>query len=101
MATFLKSLVLFAVIMIVLTGPLVYLARQRRLSTTIRNFVVSAGLVVLVCALMAFSSERLVEQCEAEKGSRCVDAGSVGMQVVIVTIYGIVALIRTYNLRKS
>jgi hypothetical protein len=76
--------------------PLLIVARKRRRPDTARKFAVAALCVAAVSAIISFTSDRLVAQCEAAGNPACIDSGSAGMKLVIVAIFAIVTWVVAY-----
>lgn len=89
--------------MAVIVAPVVVLAMRHMHNqrATIRNFVIAAAAIALLCGAIAASSERLVNQCVAVGNTRCFDRGAGGMQAMFVGGYAIVAAIRSYSLWRG
>jgi hypothetical protein len=88
---------------LVITGLLAALAtplwivywRKRRLAGA-RNFLIGAGVVGVVCGLLAGASERQVNQCLEAGNSDCVDSGTIGLQLVFVIVYVVTVWVMAY-----
>ena len=72
---------------LVLALPLFYVAWRSKRITTMRNFLIGAGSVALLCSILAGVSDRQVQQCRDAGNSDCVDAGTAGMQALMIAIY--------------
>jgi hypothetical protein len=85
--TFVRTTLLIFVILAGLGLPLWYVAWRERRRDTIRNFVLGALVVAVLAGIVALTSERAVQQCTAVNGRECIDPGSGGVQLVLVTFY--------------
>lgn len=85
--SFLAPLLVYATAMAIGAWPLYVVARRRGLTDKVRRFAVALGVAAISCAVLAQSSDRLVEQCRAQHLQQCFDFGSAGMQLLIVLGY--------------
>jgi hypothetical protein len=93
--TFFSSTVLILAVLLVASGPLFYLSWERRNTRKIRNFLIGAAGVAIVCGFLSFSSKQLIAKCHDAGNTSCFDPGSTGMQAVFVVGYLIVAWVTT------
>jgi len=96
--TFVRTTFLILAILAGLGLPLWYVAWRDSRRDTIRNFALGAVVVAVLAGIVALTSERAVEQCAAVNGRECIDPGSDGVQLVIVTFYLIVAWFVAYKM---
>lgn len=80
-----------AAIVLVLGSPVFYVSWRRERTDTIRNFLIGAGVVSLMSAILVAVSDRQVAQCQSAGNSDCIDAGAAGMQLVMISIYVLAA----------
>ncbi len=71
----------------VLASPVFYMARKTGRKDTIRSFAIGGAVVVLFIATLAYVSEVQVEQCLEAGNPNCLDAGTPGLQLVILGAY--------------
>jgi ABC-type enterobactin transport system permease subunit len=86
---------------LIAAGPLFLIARRQGKSDTMRNFLIGAGVIALVCGTMEYVSERQVAQCLAAGNNDCYDAGTIGLQLLFVGGYAVSAWISAYSLYRS
>lgn len=91
MDLFITSLVIFGGLLIALAAPLLYIAWRKDRLRAARNFLISAGMIAISCAVLAVVSERQVLQCLGAGNSDCIDSGAAGMQLLFVGIFAVVA----------
>jgi Tfp pilus assembly protein FimT len=88
---FITSMVIYAGLLAVLAAPLFYVTWRKNRLTAARNFVISALVIALLCAVLAVVSERQVLQCIDAGNSDCFDSGAVGLQLLFIGIYVVIA----------
>jgi hypothetical protein len=88
---FITSLVMFGGLLIALAAPLLYMAWRRENLATARNFLIGAGVVAILCSVLAAVSERQVLQCLDAGNSDCVDSGAAGMQLLLIGLFAVAA----------
>lgn len=81
---FITSLVIFTGLLVALAAPLFYVTWRKDKLTTARNFLISAFVVAVCCAVLAVVSERQVLQCMDAGNSDCIDSGAAGLQLLFV-----------------
>ena len=94
MTTLFVSFVLFTAVSLALGIPLFLVARTIGRADTVRRFAGGAAFVGLFCATLAYSSDRLVNQCIASGANpefACVDLGSAGLKAMAIVGYAIAA----------
>lgn len=94
MTTLFVSFVLFTAVSLALGIPLFLVARSVGRVDSARRFAGGAAFVGLFCATLAYSSDRLVNQCIASGANpefACVDLGSAGLKAMALAGYAIVA----------
>ena len=96
MITLISASLIYTAIMLIFSGPVLFVARQRELPKMARRFLIAAGVCGLICGVLSAGSERLVNQCEAAGNLSCVDSGSSGFQLMIVAGYLGTSLVRSY-----
>ena len=96
--TFVTTALLILAILAALGLPLWYVAWREGRRDTIRNFGLGAVAVAVLAGIVALTSERAVEQCMAANGRECIDPGSNGVQLVLVTFYLIVNWFVAYKM---
>ncbi len=103
MVTFLVALVIFTGILLVVSIPLLLVARRDGRFDTIRKFLVGAGVVGLLCAIGSATSDALVNKCTdaGNSSSACIDAGTTGFQVLLVGGYAVAAWTKTYLIHND
>lgn len=101
MTTFLQALLLYGGIAAVATVPIVLVARSKRRAPLARQFIIAAAIVGGLCALLAWTSRVLVDQCIAAGNTACFDYGGKGFQVMLVAIYSIVALSTAISIARD
>lgn len=92
MATFLRALLLFTGILLVLGAPVIVVAWRKGRHLMARRFLIAAGSVGILCAIISTTSEKLVSQCEAAGNTSCLDSGARGFQVLAVSIFAVGAI---------
>jgi hypothetical protein len=97
----LQSFAFVAVATLVVGLPVFLVARRQRRADTIRNFLLGAGVIALLCGTMEYVSIRQVNQCLNAGNTDCVDAGTIGMQMVFVAGYAIAAWITAFSMHRS
>jgi len=95
-STFVTSSLVVTGVLAILGGPLFLIAWRRGRRTTIRNFVISGAVIALICGVLAWSSERLVRQCQEAGSPSCFDAGGDGLRFLFVGFYAVSAWINAY-----
>ena len=88
---FWSAVFLAPLILIVLASPLFYMARKKRRFDTIRSFAIGGAVVVALVAGLAQVSKVQVDQCLEAGNPNCVDAGTSGLQILIMGGYVIAA----------
>ena len=72
---------------LLLASPLFFVAWRGKRPAAIRNFLIGGLTVALLCSVLAGVSDRQVQQCLDAGNSDCVDAGTAGMQALMVAVY--------------
>jgi hypothetical protein len=100
--TFLYSVLLFSGLLLIVAVPVIFVARGRGKSSTIRNFIIGAAATGTVLAIVKFTSDRTVRQCidAGNAETQCVDFGSTGMAVMFIGGYTVIALGRAWVLSR-
>jgi uncharacterized membrane protein len=93
---FITSLVMFGGLLIALAAPLLYMAWRRERLVTARNFLIGAGVVAILCSVLAVVSERQVLQCLDAGNSDCVDSGAAGMQLLLIGLFAVAAWLNAF-----
>lgn len=88
---FITSMVIYAGLLAFLAAPLFYMTWRKNRLTAARNFGISALVVALLCAVLAVVSERQVLQCIDAGNSDCFDSGAVGLQLLFIGVYVVIA----------
>lgn len=101
MGNFFAQAGIICAIVALLFAPVLYLARRRGQTGTIRSFAIAGLVVVALCIAVAVSSDRLVDQCLEAGNTQCSDRGSSGMQALFMGGFGIAAGLRSYFLWKD
>jgi hypothetical protein len=92
LTAFLEALLLYGGILAIASVPVVLVARHRGREPLARKFVITAVSLGLVCALLAWTSRVLVDQCVSAGNTGCIDYGGRGFLAMVVTGYAVVAL---------
>ncbi len=100
MTTFVTSFFLWIGLLLLVSVPVIYFARRQGRTSTIRNFLVAAVAVALAVALTRVVGDLSLEQCYEAGNRQCIDPGSVGLGVLFVGGYIVVALGRAWSLRR-
>lgn len=98
MWTFLRAALLYSGILLALTLPIAILAPRRGRPEMVRRFLIVAAIVVVVASSLEVTGEQLVAQCEEAGNTQCVDYGGLGMLLLFVVPYGVVAVVKAYSL---
>ena len=98
MTTFLTAFVRYAGGLLLVSVPVMVIARRRGLVKTTRRFAVAAGLIGLICATVSVSSEELVDSCIAAGNKNCFDFGADGLQLMLVVGFVGTALVRAFQI---
>lgn len=98
---FVFDLSVFGVITAILAGPVVIVALREGLTDTVRRFALVGGAVALGCALLSLGSEALVGRCRDAGNTGCLDYGALGMQVLVLGVYGAVSLLRAFTIARN
>ena len=101
MATFIISFIISLGILLALGAPVLFTARRRGRAETVRRFLIAAGVIALLSGILAASSTKLTEQCEAAGNPGCVDSGSFGMQVLFFGGFAITAWLNAYFISRN
>ena len=96
--TFWSAVFLAPLILVVLASPLFFMARKKRRTDTIRSFAIGGAVVVAFVAGLAHVSKVQVDQCFEAGNPNCVDAGTSGLQLLIMGGYVVAAWWVTYVL---
>jgi hypothetical protein len=88
-ATFFAAFFFFTGLTLALGIPLFVVARRQGRTKTTRRFLIAAGVIGLLTALVSVSSEMLVSRCEAVGNFNCLDFGSTGLQFIFIVGYAI------------
>lgn len=91
MDTFITSLVIFTGLLALLGAPFFFVAWRKNRFRPLRNFIISAVVIGIICATLATVSERQVMQCLDAGNTDCIDSGAVGMQLLFVGLYAVTA----------
>lgn len=94
--TFAFAFIRATALMLALAFPLFLTTYRRNLTQTTRRFLLSAAGIGTVIGFLAFSSERIVQQCEAAGNSACVDFGAPGLVLLAIVGYVTVAWARAW-----
>ena len=92
---------IFAGILLVASVPVLIIAWQGGLSETIRRFLIAAGVIGSVLAMISASSERLVNQCKAAGNPSCIDYGATGFQLLVVIGFVLTAAVKAFILYRD
>jgi hypothetical protein len=92
----LVALLLFTGLALVLGAPVFVVARMRHRKKTARGFLIAAGVIGVLSAILSFSSEMLESRCEAAGNPSCLDFGASGLQLVLVVGYVLASWIVAY-----
>ncbi len=87
MITFFVAFLQSTGLMLAFGIPLFVVARRKGRTKTTRRFLIAAGVIGLVTALVSVGSEMLVSRCEAVGNFNCLDFGSTGLQFIFVVGY--------------
>ena len=98
MARLVTAFGLYTGLLAILALPVMLVALLQNRTQTIRRFVQSGLAVALLCALLAMSSDRLIDQCAAAGNLDCTDFGAAGMQAMFIAGFVATAWIRAYIL---
>ena len=97
MLSFLATLVIYVLALVACSLPAVVMARRRPYHRSAGRKFLLAGLACgLFCGLVVASSDRLIEQCEAEGNTQCFDSGATGLVTLIVVGFLATSLVRAY-----
>lgn len=88
---FWPDVLLTLVILAVLASPLFFIARREGRTDTIKRFLIGGAVIVALVATLAFVSDRNIEQCFNAGNRGCVDAGTTGLQMMLVGGYVVTA----------
>jgi hypothetical protein len=88
---FITSMVIYGGLLAVLASPLFYMTWRRNRLSAGRNFALAAVGIAVMCSALAVVSERQVLQCIDAGNSDCFDSGAVGLQLLFIGIYVVVA----------
>lgn len=90
------ALLLFTGLALVFGAPVFVVARLRDRKKTARGFLIAAGVIGVLSAIISFSSEMLESRCEASGNPSCLDFGASGLQLVLVVGYVLASWIVAY-----
>ncbi len=96
MLTFLIAFLIFTGVALALWIPLAVIGRRKGRHKTVTRYVYGAIGTGVVCALVASSSERLVDQCEVAGNPTCIDFGATGIQMLLLGGYGFAVLLNAF-----
>jgi len=88
-------------VLVVLSAPVFLVTWRKDRKTATRNFVLGGVTLAIACAALAGISERQVEQCRAAGNSDCVDAGAMGLQLVLIAGYVIASWIVAWAIYRE
>lgn len=88
-------------LLLVLALPLFVVAWRRQRRQAARSFMVSAGLVGVLCGVITLTSRRQVAQCLQAGNSDCIDSGAIGLQLVMVAFYALFAWLAAFSISKD
>lgn len=92
---------LYGGILLIVSIPIVVVARRKGRAALVRRFGIAAAVVGLVCAVLAWTSRVLVDQCVEAGNTSCVDYGGRGFQVTLVTVYAAAAIWTAISLARD
>ncbi len=101
MATFFGALLSVTGGLLIVSSPVVFMARRRGRNGLAIKFSLAAMAIGLFFAFVAVGSRRLVDSCEAAGGTSCLDVGSTGLRFLVVLIYVIASAAATYTLARQ
>lgn len=101
MTGFLGQLVIASAVLLVFSAPLIIAARRHGRTADIRKYLIAGAIVAVISSIIAFSSERLVEQCLAAGNMSCNDFGSAGFRFLLMGGYAAFALIEAYLIAQD
>jgi hypothetical protein len=101
MSTFLTSLLLFTGLLLVISVPVLVVARQRGRAGTVRRFPIAAVVTALFCATLAATAVGLEERCEAAGNPNCFDSGATGLQTLAVVVFAGIAWVNAYMIYRD
>ncbi|MGH3649874.1 MAG: hypothetical protein ACRDU9_04125 [Acidimicrobiia bacterium] len=96
MTTFLTTLLIVTVLLLVLGAPLTVPTWRKGQRKTARSWLIGAGVIGVLCASIAMVSERQVTQCLDAGNTDCIDSGAAGLQLVFIVLYLVSAWIGAF-----
>lgn len=81
--------------------PVVAVAYRRGEQRTMRKFLIAGVVVGVLVAVVSGTSDLLVSRCREAGNTGCLDYGAVGIQTLILVVYGLVSAIGTVRLLRS
>ena len=101
MATFFLAFLQTAGLLALFSIPLFVLSQRKGRRQLAPRYLIAIGVIGLVAAVVAFSSEQLIARCIRAGSIECLDYGSTGLNVAIGLGYIIVAWINTIILIRE
>ena len=98
---FVVDLFVFGLIATAVTAPVAILGLREGLHDTVRRFLTAAAVVALGCALLSWGSNALVDRCLDAGNTGCLDYGAMGMQVLVLSGYGLVSVLRSVSIWRN
>ena len=101
MVTFLIAFVGYTAAGAVLWIPLAVVGRRKRRTRAVNRYLVGAAAMGMICAVIAASSERLVNQCRDAGNPTCYDFGATGLQLLFLGGYGFAVLLMAWLIHRD
>ena len=101
LATFFAAFFFFTGLLLVLGVPVLVVAWRKGRNKTAHRFLIAAGLIGLISAVISATSDSLVSQCETAGNTGCLDFGSAGLQMLFVVGYIITSWVKAVILSRE
>jgi hypothetical protein len=101
LGSFLVEVALFVGLATIIGLPVMAVAYRRDEILTLRRFLLGGVAVGILVAILSTTSDMLVSRCLDAGNTGCLDYGAVGIQTLILVIYGVASLIATVRLLRG
>lgn len=101
MSDLLSELALFVGLALLIGLPVIAVAYRKQEVRILRGFLLAGIAVGGVAAILSTTSDMLVSRCLDAGNTGCLDYGTVGIQTLLLVVYGVVSLVVTVRLLRG